>query len=60
VLYPPEDRSLVLEQHDAIARAIEKHDPKHAERLMREHMSLYQSYCEARYPARMDDIVDWK
>lgn len=60
VLYPPEDRTLVLEQHDAIARAIEKHDPKRAERLMREHMSLYQSYCEARYPARMDDMVDWK
>jgi GntR family transcriptional repressor for pyruvate dehydrogenase complex len=60
VLYLPEDRLLVSEQHDAIARAIEKHDARRAERLMRDHMGLYQDYCEARYPARMDDIVDWK
>lgn len=60
ILYPPEDRPLVIEQHEAIARAIEKHDARRAEHLMREHMGLYQDYCETRYPARMDDIVDWK
>jgi GntR family transcriptional repressor for pyruvate dehydrogenase complex len=60
VLYPADDRAHVLEQHEAIARAIEKHDPKRAERLMREHMQEYVAYCEKRYPARMDDIVDWK
>jgi len=27
---------------------------------MREHMLDYVEYCEKRYPARMDDIVDWK
>jgi DNA-binding FadR family transcriptional regulator len=59
VLYPPEERALVLHQHDAIARAIEKHDARRAERLMREHMGLYLDYSETRYPARMDDIVDW-
>jgi DNA-binding FadR family transcriptional regulator len=59
VLFSPEDRPLVFQQHEAITRAIEKHDPKRAERLMREHMQHYQEYCEARYPARMDDIVDW-
>jgi GntR family transcriptional regulator, transcriptional repressor for pyruvate dehydrogenase complex len=60
VLYPPEDRPLVFEQHEAIARAIEKHDVRRAERVMREHMGLYQDYCEARYPARMEDVIDWK
>lgn len=60
VLYPTDDRAQVLEQHEAIARAIEKHDPRRAERLMREHMAEYVDYCEKRYPARMDDIVDWK
>jgi GntR family transcriptional regulator, transcriptional repressor for pyruvate dehydrogenase complex len=59
VLYPPEDRPLVFEQHEAIARAIEKHDAKRAELRMREHMRLYEEYCELRYPARMDDVVDW-
>jgi GntR family transcriptional regulator, transcriptional repressor for pyruvate dehydrogenase complex len=60
VLYPTDDRPHVLAQHEAIARAIEKHDPRRAERLMREHMAEYVEYCEQRYPARMDDIVDWK
>ncbi len=49
-----------VEQHEAIARAIEKRVPKRAEALMREHMLEYVDYCEKRYPARMDDIVDWK
>ena len=59
VLYPPDQREDVILQHEAIARAIEKHDAKRAERLMREHMQEYQEYCEERYPARMDDLVDW-
>jgi GntR family transcriptional repressor for pyruvate dehydrogenase complex len=49
----------VFQQHEAITRAIEKHDARRAERLMREHMEHYKEYCEARYPARMDDVVDW-
>jgi GntR family transcriptional repressor for pyruvate dehydrogenase complex len=59
VLFSPEDRPLVFEQHEAITRAIEKHDARRAERLMREHMQHYMEYCEERYPARMDDVVDW-
>ncbi len=59
VLYPPDQRDDVLRDHAAIAKAIEKRDPKRAERLMREHMVRYKEYCEERYPARMDDLVDW-
>lgn len=59
VLFAPADRDEVHSQHEGITRAIEKHDAKRAERLMREHMHHYQEYCEARYPARMDDVVDW-
>lgn len=59
VLYPPDQREDVIQHHEAIAKAIEKHDAKRAERLMREHMLEYQEYCEKRYPARMDDLVDW-
>jgi GntR family transcriptional regulator, transcriptional repressor for pyruvate dehydrogenase complex len=59
VLFSPEDRPRVFEQHEAITRAIEKHDARKAERLMRAHMEHYMAYCEARYPARMDDVVDW-
>lgn len=59
VLFPPEDRPLVHKQHRDITRAIERHDGRKAEMLMREHMQHYQDYCEQRYPARMDDVVDW-
>jgi GntR family transcriptional regulator, transcriptional repressor for pyruvate dehydrogenase complex len=59
VLYPPEERPLVHQQHEAIARAIQRHEAKRAELLMREHMRLYQDYSEMRYPARMEDIIDW-
>jgi len=59
VLYSPQDRPLVFQQHEAITRAIEKHNARRAELLMREHMEHYKEYCEARYPARMDDVVDW-
>jgi GntR family transcriptional regulator, transcriptional repressor for pyruvate dehydrogenase complex len=60
VLYPAEERAHVIEQHEAITRAIERRSPKRAEALMRQHMVEYVEYCEQRYPARMDDFVDWK
>jgi GntR family transcriptional repressor for pyruvate dehydrogenase complex len=60
VLYPAGERAQVFAHHEAIARAIERHDAKRAQRLMREHMLEYVEYCEKRYPAKMDDIVDWK
>ena len=59
VLFAPEDRPLVHEHHGEITRAIERHDGPAAERAMREHMQHYRRHCEARYPARMDDVVDW-
>jgi DNA-binding GntR family transcriptional regulator len=59
VLFAPEDREQVHREHEMITRAIERHDGKRAERLMRDHMQHYQDYCAARYPARMDDVVDW-
>lgn len=59
VLFPPEQRDEVIHQHEMIAGAIERHQPSRAEKLMRDHMRFYRDYCEERYPARMDDIVDW-
>ncbi|SOD71786.1 GntR family transcriptional regulator [Jatrophihabitans sp. GAS493] len=59
VLFSAEDRPEVIHQHEAITKAIEKHDARRADKLMREHMEHYQQYCEIRYPARMDDVVDW-
>jgi DNA-binding FadR family transcriptional regulator len=59
VLFAPEDRPVIFQQHKSIANAIERGNARQAEKLMREHMQQYQEYCEKRYPARLDDIVDW-
>jgi DNA-binding FadR family transcriptional regulator len=59
VLFAPEDRPTIFRQHRDIARAIERGNGRQAEKLMREHMQQYQEYCERRYPARLDDVVDW-
>jgi GntR family transcriptional repressor for pyruvate dehydrogenase complex len=56
---PIEDRPAVHHAHELITEAIERHDGPGADQLMREHMRYYQLYCEARYPARMDDVIDW-
>jgi len=59
VLFSVEDRPKVHSEHQGITQAIERHDARRAERLMREHMKHYQEYCEQQYPARMNDVVDW-
>jgi GntR family transcriptional repressor for pyruvate dehydrogenase complex len=59
VLFAPEERPTVLKEHAEITKAIAKHDGRRAEELMRAHLRHYQDYCERRYPARMDDVVDW-
>jgi DNA-binding FadR family transcriptional regulator len=59
VLFAPDERHIVSKEHEGITKAIEQHDARKAERLMRAHMQRYQQYCEIRYPARMDDVVDW-
>jgi DNA-binding FadR family transcriptional regulator len=59
VLFAPEDRPMILQQHRDITKAIERGNGRQAEKLMREHMQSYRDYCERRYPARLDDIVDW-
>jgi GntR family transcriptional regulator, transcriptional repressor for pyruvate dehydrogenase complex len=59
VLFGAGDRPEVHRQHEAITRAIENHDERRAERLMRAHMQHYQEYCETQHAARMDDIIDW-
>lgn len=59
VLFAPEERPTVQREHEEIAHAIESGDGQRAWELMRDHMQHYQDYCEKRYPARMDDIVDW-
>jgi GntR family transcriptional regulator, transcriptional repressor for pyruvate dehydrogenase complex len=59
VLFAAEERPTVHQEHEEITKAIESHDGPRAGELMRAHLQRYQDYCEKRYPARMDDVVDW-
>ena len=59
VLFPEDQRDRIGAAHAEITAAVERHDAPEAERLMRGHMDHYREYCELRYPARLDDIVDW-
>lgn len=59
VSYPVDERPAVLEGYTQIARTIESGDGPQSWRLVREHMQGYGAYCDSRYPARMDEVVDW-
>jgi GntR family transcriptional repressor for pyruvate dehydrogenase complex len=60
MLFPPEKRGDVIRDHEAIARAIAKGDGTRAEKLMRAHMEDYARYVETRYPALMDEVIEWR
>lgn len=60
LLFPRERRGDVVKAHAAIASAIRNRDGALAEKLMRDHMAEYAHYVEARHPALMDEIVQWR
>jgi DNA-binding FadR family transcriptional regulator len=60
MLFPLEERPNVIKAHVDIAVAIGAGDGPRAERGMREHMEVYASYVRERYPALIDEIIDWR
>jgi DNA-binding FadR family transcriptional regulator len=60
VLFAPDQREEIVSAHEAIARAIETGNGTRAEKLMREHMEHYAEFVLERYPAIMDEIVEWR
>lgn len=60
MLFPVSRRSGIRDAHAAIAEAIRDGDADRAETLMREHMVEYVEYAKRRYPALLDEIVDWR
>ena len=59
-VFPPDARSQVHADHEAIIKAIEKGDAKRAERLMREHMEEWAQFSVERIPGMLDEVVDWR
>jgi DNA-binding FadR family transcriptional regulator len=60
MLFPPEDRAAVGEVHASIAQAVADGEADRAEQLMRDHMQRYADYLRRRYPALIDEVVDWR
>jgi DNA-binding GntR family transcriptional regulator len=60
MLFPPTDRTKVIDVHGAIGQAIIEGDAELAEHLMRKHMREYIDYVKTRYPALMDEVIDWR
>ncbi|MDQ1394798.1 MAG: GntR family transcriptional regulator, transcriptional repressor for pyruvate dehydrogenase complex [Acidimicrobiaceae bacterium] len=59
LIFPPEARSRVEQDHAAIAKAILRGASTRAERLMRDHMVDFVKRAQERNPGVLDEIVDW-
>jgi DNA-binding FadR family transcriptional regulator len=59
LIFPPQARAQIQDDHSAIAKAITKGNASRAERLMREHMEEFVRQAEERSPGVLDEIVDW-
>ena len=57
--YLPDRRRKVIEDHRDILRAMIRNQPKHAEKLMREHMVQMGTDVRKRYPGVLDEPVNW-
>lgn len=60
MLFPVSRRDGVRDVHAEIAQAIRDGDADRAETLMRQHMVEYLEYTRKRYPALLDEVVDWR
>lgn len=59
-LFPVNQRQRVIEAHEEVAEAIFAGDGDRAESAMRAHLEHYAEYSKLRYPARLDDVVEWE
>jgi len=60
VVFPERRRKEIVRTHKEIADAIGAGDGPRAEQLMREHMVDYAKYVGQRYPAMLDEVVEWR
>ena len=60
LIFPPDARARVHEEHAAIARAIVKGNSSRAEKLMREHMREFVQFAAERNPGIFSEVVDWR
>jgi len=60
MVFPPEDRDRIRNDHNAVVEAITSGDADTAERLMRAHMEDFLLGATKRYPGMLDEVVEWR
>lgn len=58
--YPRRARRSVLEHHEKICAAVERHDPEAARAAMRAHMQETLEYYDHKYSQVMDRVLTWE
>jgi GntR family transcriptional regulator, transcriptional repressor for pyruvate dehydrogenase complex len=57
---PRELRPAIVDEHGELARAIAGGQAVRARRLMAEHFAVQHAYYRAHWPARLNDLVEWR
>jgi GntR family transcriptional repressor for pyruvate dehydrogenase complex len=57
---PAELFTSIAEEHRQLAQLIADGDADRAERLMAEHFKAQHDYCRERWPARLDELIEWR
>jgi DNA-binding FadR family transcriptional regulator len=57
---PVELRPDILREHAALAKAIARGQADRAARLMASHFQAQHDYYRARWPARLDELIEWR
>jgi len=60
MLFEPDYRRQLQEDHRGVVDAIESGDPEKAEMRMRVHMEEFAQKVAERYPGMLDEVVDWR
>jgi DNA-binding FadR family transcriptional regulator len=57
---PVQMRASMLDEHEKLAAAISAGQPVKAERLMREHFTNLYDFYRRHWPARLEELVEWR
>lgn len=60
VHYPRKNRKTVLDHHERICAAVERHDPQAAELAMRDHLQATVEYYDHKHAEVMDRVLTWE
>src|SRR5207253_1874454 len=57
---PVEMRGAIVEEHEEMAAAISSGQAAKAKRQMREHFGKLYEFYKKQWPARLDELVEWR